>query len=301
MFDINEILRGEIIFAMENQEIDFGIDIDTGEVVARNDENNESAERERGEISEPPVWTSGDGFRLMESFARTVGDPEVMTALMAALSRGRGVFRAFKDTLARYTEIERRWFAYKDTVMGRRVDDWYDSLREASGLARLGPEPEETSELLAGEFEFRRAGGEAWPECRELFSRSLDEALGKFPEALVEYEYAVTDREISAMNANDLSVFMVEAAAGAMVAVAVARKIFIADRSFGKLIFLYVMPEQRDLGLGQTLSEHAREALAAEGVSRFIVDIPFLPEGFGLSLASFGYVAFGTRWLRTSD
>ena len=298
MFDLNGMIRAEIIFAMENQEIDFGLDADTGEVVPR---DSEYIDTEGLELLEPPVWTSGDGFRLMEGFSRTVGDPEAMTALLAALSRGRGVFRAFKDAIARYPEAERKWFAYKEAAMGRRVDEWYERIRETQGLARLGPEPEETDELLSGEFEFRRAGREAWAGCADLFSRGLGEALERFPEALVEYEYTAIDREISEGNSNDLSVFMVEAVAGAMVAVAVARKIFIADRSFGKLVYLYVSPEQRNLGLGRSLAERAREVLASEGVARFIVDMPFLPDRFGESLASFGYVAFGTRWLRTSD
>jgi GNAT superfamily N-acetyltransferase len=200
-----------------------------------------------------------------------------------------------------YPELERLWYAYKDAAMIRRVNEWYDQLRVARGLERLGPEPEDTDDLLAGEFSLRRCGREYWPQCRELFSRGLSEALDKFPEALVEYEYTAIDKEIEGGADGDLALFIVEAAAGALVAVAAARKVFIADRSFGKLVYLYVLPEQRRLGLGRLLAERAREDFAAEGVARFIVDLAFLPEGFGKSLTAYGYESFGTRWIRNPD
>jgi len=91
------------------------------------------------------------------------------------------------------------------------------------------------------------------------------------------------------------------AAAGALAAVAVARKVFVADRGFGKLVYLYVDPEHRRLGLGRELAERAREAFAAEGISRFIVDLAFLPDAFGSSLAGYGYESFGARWIRAAD
>lgn len=301
MFDLNDRLRDEIIFAMENQEVEYAVDVDTGKVVALDLDYAEDEPGEGRELVDPPYWSSGDGFRLMEAFARSVGSPDSRAALAAALGRGRGVFRAFKDTLAAFPELERTWFDYKDAAMAKRVNEWYDELRIARGLERLGPEPEDASDLLAGEFAVRRAGREAWASCRTLFSRGLSEALDRFPEALVEYEYTRIDREIQDAGHEELALFMAEAAAGALAAVAVARKVFVADRGFGKLVYLYVDPEHRRLGLGRELAERAREAFASEGISRFIVDLAFLPDAFGSSLAGYGYESFGTRWIRASD
>jgi GNAT superfamily N-acetyltransferase len=301
MFDLSDTIREEIVFAMENQEIEYAIDVDSGEIVATELDYEADEPDSKRELVDPPYWSSGDGFRLMDSFTRAVGDPEGRNALLAALGRGRGVFRAFKNSLAMYPEIERLWYAYKDAAMIRRVNEWYDQLRVARGLESLGPEPEDTDDLLAGEFSLRRCGRDYWPQCRELFSRGLSEALDKFPEALVEYEYTAIDKEIEGGADGDLVLFVVEAAAGALVAVAVARKVFIADRSFGKLVYLYVLPEQRRLGLGRLLAERAREDFAAEGVARFIVDLAFLPDGFGKSLNAYGYESFGTRWIRNPD
>ncbi len=312
MFDLTDSIREDIIFAMENQNVEFAIDADSGSVVeldslddSLEDVLEDGYESEAGlsghELLDPPDWSPADGFKLMEAFARSLGDPLAHTALAAALARGRGVFRAFKDTLAEFPEAERRWFSYKTAAMGKRVDDWFRATREARGLESLGPEPEDTEDLLAGEYSVRRTDRSAWTSCRELFNQGLTEALDAYPEALVEYEYTGIDREISLGDSGRLDLFLAEAAAGALAAVAVVRTVFVADRSFGKLVYLYVDPDHRRMGLGRALAEGARKALQSEGVKRFIVDLPFLPEGFGKSLAGFGYQAFGTRWITSSD
>jgi ribosomal protein S18 acetylase RimI-like enzyme len=92
-----------------------------------------------------------------------------------------------------------------------------------------------------------------------------------------------------------------EAAGGAVAGIAAARKVFVSDSSFGKLVYLYVAPEHRRMGLGRRLAETTRVRLAKDGIPRFIVDMAFAPVGFGASMAAYGYEAFGTRYLRTSD
>ncbi|MBN2875231.1 MAG: hypothetical protein JXM71_09075, partial [Spirochaetales bacterium] len=75
----------------------------------------------------------------------------------------------------------------------------------------------------------------------------------------------------------------------------------VSDSSFGKLVYLFVAVEHRRLGLGRRMAETARGRLAREGIPRFIVDMPFLPAGFGSSMTSYGYEAFGTRYMKTND
>lgn len=300
MFELSETVLENLIFAMENQNSDSFVDALTGAVVSLSEPSDRTGDDE-SDLVGPPEWSSGDGFRLMETYARSVVDPEARLSLMAALSRGRGVFRAFKDSLEAFPDVERHWYEFKTAAMGRRVSEWYDRLRVARGLERLGPEPEDTGDLLAGEYAVRRAGREAWEPFRAFFERGLEEALSRYPDTLVQYEYAMALREIEAGEAGDLCLFIAEASTGMDVAVAAVRRISVADRSFGKLDYLYVAPEHRNLGLGRMLLEKAREEFASEGILRFIVDMPFLPNGFGRSLSAFGYESFGSRWINSGD
>ncbi len=304
MFELDDTIIEEILFAMENQELDFMVAAETGAIAVMDDDalDSEYGSLEKGaDLLPPPDWTSADGFALMDAFAAGVGDPVARTSLSAALSRGRGVFKAFKKALEEYEDVERRWFDYKRNAMAKRIADWYDEARVARGLERMGPEPEEADDLLADDFSFRVVGREAWPECLPLFRRGLDEALSAFPEPLVEYEYTTIEREISEGGREGLVLSIAEAVGGAIAGVAAARKVFVADSSFGKLAYLYVAPEHRRMGLGRRLAEMARERLAKDGIPRFVVDMPFVPVGFGASMTSFGYEPFGTRYIKTSD
>jgi ribosomal protein S18 acetylase RimI-like enzyme len=304
VFDLSDKIIDEILFAMENQHTEFMVAAETGRLLILGDDSPESdlsGMDEGDDLLEPPEWTSGDGYSLMESFTAGVADPISRSALTAAIGRGRGVFRAFKLALDAFPEIERRWFDYKHAEMSRRIREWYDKSRVARGLERLGPEPEDRDELLMDDFSFRYAGRDSWADCKPLFRKGFDEALSSFPEPLVEYEYTAIEREISEGGEEGLVLAIAEAAGGAIAGVAAARKVFVADGSFGKLVFLYVAPEQRRLGLGSKLAEASRLALAKQGVFRFIVDMPFLSAGFGASLTASGYEPFGARFMSTAD
>lgn len=304
MFLMENTIRDEILFAMENQEMDFMVSAETGTLVLMNDDSQDSgfASLEDGaDLLSPPEWTSADGYALMEAFAAGVSDPQARSSLVLALSKGRGVFKAFKMALEPFTELERRWFDYKHHAMSKRIMEWYDEARIAHGLERLGPEPDEADDLLSDDFSFRFGGRESWQDCLPLFRQGLDEALSTFPEPLVEYEYTAMEREISEGGKEGLVLAIAEAAGGAIVGVAAARKVFVADSSFGKLAFLYVNLEHRRLGLGRRLAEAAREQLSKDGIPRFIVDMPFMPSGFGSSMLAYGYEAFGPRYIKMTD
>ncbi|OHD82056.1 MAG: hypothetical protein A3J97_17170 [Spirochaetes bacterium RIFOXYC1_FULL_54_7] len=300
MFELDDSVVDEIIFAMENQNSEAMVNIETGEVIMYSEVQDEMPEMPAADpesLVSVPEWTSADGFRLMESFAGGVGNPVARTGLMGVLTRGRGVFRAFKNTLEQYPEIERRWFEYKHAAMGRRVTEWYDGLREASGLARLGPEPEDDADVIIGDFNLRKAGRGAWENCEGLFRSGLDEALVHLPQVLAEYEYSRIEKELAEGGPEGLVLYLAEAPGGALAAVAAVRRITVSFATFGKLVYLYVEEAHRKLGLARMLAEKAREDFAAEGITRFVIDLPFAPEGFGKSLAAFGYEAYGTRWL----
>jgi len=64
-----------------------------------------------------------------------------------------GACCAFKAALAEHQELERAFRDFKIRGMRRIIVTWYDDLREARGLERLGPEPEDTDELLSSDIE----------------------------------------------------------------------------------------------------------------------------------------------------
>ena len=303
MFELDDTITESIIFAMENQEEVFLVDVETGSL------QSPDAELETGDSDfddsarfEPlPEWTSQDGFRLMEQFVQTVGHPVVRSELMAALARGRGVFRAFKNALDGHPDVVRKWYEYKERAMKARIVRWYEDLRELHGLARLGLEPEDTKDLLLSDFCIQRRGPECGKELAGMLRSGHEESLERFPAALVEYEFSILERALGGENSGEYSIYTAECEPGDCAGLAIVRTLFAAAQPIGKLVFLYVAPERRRIGLGHQLVECVREDMAAAEIRHFIVDVPFLWPEFGSALENQGYKPFGARWLMVSD
>ena len=66
-----------------------------------------------------PQAASYEGYNDMEAFIFTVEDSSLQDRLWQAI-RGRGAFRRFKDTLARYPRERNRWYEFKDELMEQR-------------------------------------------------------------------------------------------------------------------------------------------------------------------------------------
>lgn len=297
MFELNDEIKAAIIFAMENQKARYGVDKGSGLLYPMDDPDNAVLETGR-DLVDLPSWASEDGFKLMESFARGVANPEAHAALSAALNRGRGVFRAYKDALALFPDVEKRWHAHKDAAMKRRVDEWYRDVAALDGLERLGPEPEDTDDLVDEVFGFREAG----PEDADLLGVFMDKArasaLDAFPETLVSLEFESLER---ALYGNDTVVYLAEASGGAPVGIAVAMIVRAADSALARLALVFVDEGHRRLGIGRRLVDMVGRLVGREGIRRYLVDLPFAPEWFGASLSSVGYQRFGVRAMATPD
>jgi GNAT superfamily N-acetyltransferase len=195
----------------------------------------------------------------MEQFAALYREPRVREELRAALDQGRGVFRAFKNTLARNPEAERRWHTFKERELRRRVLAWYDDLRISWGLERLGPEPEETEELLLEDFRFRPpAGGD--------------------------------DEAAAALRPGTAPPLVVaETAAGDFAGYGALRP------GGPPAVILEVAPEYRGIGLGEALLERVLEA-APPGP--LILDLPAEFESFAGALRRHSFSPLSTRYLK---
>ena len=121
-FELTEALLDDILFSMEDQVGNFYIDCHEGVVVNWDDCRDEMEEdEEEDRFIGLPEWDSSSGFRLMERFAAAFRNPLIRNELCAALNRGKGVFRAFKNTLGQYPEAEKLWFSFKEREMKREV------------------------------------------------------------------------------------------------------------------------------------------------------------------------------------
>lgn len=302
MFDLNDKTIEEIIFAMEDQEGAMVVDLEMGAVIPRNVlESEEDAESfDEGDIPveeryvEPPKWSSREGFKLMEDFLALVRLPTARRELQAALSRGRGVFKTFKAVLAAYPEIERAFRDYKVRVMRRPIAEWYDDQREALGLARLGPEPEETEDLVSSEFEIRVTPiAEERGELLTLIREAADEALATLPAPIAAFEAERLEAELE--GGNEGFVALADDGEGGVLGVALAFRAFADERSFGRIRFIGIREDFRRIGLGAALLDAIAERFSSEGVSLLAIDSVFLPPEYGERLEARGYAAYGTR------
>jgi len=149
-FELDNILINQILFHMENQEGVFVLDARKNQIVnsanINNDDNN---------YISLPQWGAKDGYRLMEKFTASLNNPVVRHELTAALNKNKGVFRAFRDVLEQYPEVEKMWLKYKEKKIRSQIIAWYNALREEWGLEPVGGEPEDTSSLILEDFIFK--------------------------------------------------------------------------------------------------------------------------------------------------
>lgn len=153
---LTEHLLDTIIFAMEDQNDDYYLDLLAGEVVSDQSKrmlawDEEIADDDR--YIDIPDWQPSDGFLVMEKFANQVRNPMYKEKLIGALQAGKGVFRRFKDVIGEQPSLEREWFAFKDDQLKGEVYAWYREHDASLQLLELDLEPEElTDDILQEDF-----------------------------------------------------------------------------------------------------------------------------------------------------
>ncbi len=307
-FELTEALLNQVLFSMEEQDIDHLLDSRRGVVVDADSIEESGEEEETGRFFPIPEWRSADGFRLMEGFAASLRNPIVREELTAALDRGRGVFRAFKDVLSGRPEVERLWFAWKEREMRRAVTDWYDALREEWGLERLGEEPDETGDLLLEDFRFRAAEAAAGAGAEPAAGAGDEAGARRLHELCLAEVFGVTDsgwrkprsEELDPLRADPWPLagvpgrvaLVAETARGDFAAFALA----IGPAPLFKLVALEVAPEYRGLGVGEDLLARMLGACRSLGGRSLVLDLPASSEAFARVLAREGFAPFETRY-----
>jgi ribosomal protein S18 acetylase RimI-like enzyme len=279
-FELSEALIESILFSMEDQNGKFLLDTLHG-VLIRAEEIQPGADQEKKkEIYLPlPKWEPSDGFRLMERFASELRNPLAREELSAALNRGKGVFRSFKDVLSRYPETEKLWFVYKEKKLKQEIIGWYNALREVWGLEQIGSEPEDTEDLVLEDFHFR-AGIEADRENAEELHRLCGD------------EYSAIDPWTFPGNL----CMVAETASGDFAACICA----ILENLALHIHILEVKPEYRGLGLGESLLSRLLEEADKKGISCASIDLPAGIEGFSRALLRASFTPSVQRYCRTT-
>ena len=122
----NDQILSEIIFGIENQDVDYMLDIGTGNLYSA--EFAEAEPSSGDNLVELPPWTSSDGYQLMVSYTNACQDPDLKQKLVDELnSKARGVFRRFRNVLAENPEELNRWYDFKDRRMKSYIRSWYRS------------------------------------------------------------------------------------------------------------------------------------------------------------------------------
>jgi len=282
-FELTSALLDEILFFMEDQHGEFYVDTLEGIVIsADDDEFDENAEDDR--YISMPEWDSSEGFRLMEHFTATLRNALVREELSAALDRGRGVFRAFKDTLAVYPETEKLWYAYKEREMKSEVVAWYNALRESWGMELIGEEPEDIAGLTLEDFSFREGGAEDMPKAERLHQSCIDE----YGEAVV------AGGACDWVFPGDIS-FVALTSGGDFAAYISAERVTDTLLRIGAL---ETEREYRGLGLGKTLVAMLLEKADGLDIPDVVIDLPAEQEFFARALLRESFKPRVTRYYR---
>jgi ribosomal protein S18 acetylase RimI-like enzyme len=284
-FELTGALVDSILFSMEDQNGELLLDTRKGIVAAI--ENRESG-GEADRYLALPRWGPSEGFRLMERFASGLHNPLIREELSAALDQGKGVFRAFKDAIARYPETEKLWFRFKTRAMKREIIRWYNALRETWGLELIGAEPEDTEGLVLEDFRFRagiaadrQAAAELHRVCGEMYRREAlnrEPAAGSTSPAL--HAQNIIAELFTAMNPwafpGDLCL-VAETSGGEL-----AAYISAVDAGPARLHIhaLEVGPEYQGLGLGESLLGRLLEQTANRNIRHISIDLPNGAEHF---------------------
>lgn len=119
------------------EEMEFFLNIETGEIVTLRTFDRDEEEKEMSEIIDElfnevyfqiPVRDSNEGYEDMLEFTATIADQKLKTTLMQVLSGGNRIFRRFKDTLSSDREQLERYYLFIGERNRKRIVEWLQSI-----------------------------------------------------------------------------------------------------------------------------------------------------------------------------
>ncbi len=264
-FALTAQMIDKIAFAMEDQKERFAVDVDSGELVAISSLPGLSEEKH----VRLPRWGSAEGFHLMESFVTSLDNPAYREQLSRSLTMGKGVFRAFKDSLKQNKEIEKLWFAYKERRLRGVIISWYNANREARGLAKLPVELEETEELVMSDFTFSWELGEQAAELRQLDRDAFFELFPSETPAALEQRYREKRQGLPEAGAGSSPALIAQTPSGELAGMIWG----VINGRTVSIVQLAVWPAFRGMGLGEILLRQFLTAMRGRGMERLVTEL----------------------------
>lgn len=266
----------QIIFCMEDQSNSYCLDLEEGQLV-QVDFIRERRQENPSRFIELPSWRPSDGFRTMDKFVSSLRNPIYRERLKEVLQTGKGVFRQFKDVLREQPSLERLWYYFKDKEIRNVIYLWYERNDDAFRLSRLALEPEDDAkDLLQEDFsvtseiqDWREAMEDSLSQFLQLMD-SADKATSVEGESIKAQWMANKDRLEGLVALTSEGSY-----AGCL------SWIQVDDRT-AELIFYFIEPEYRGLGLYKFLFDHMSRRLSRTGVTDIILTLV----GEGLKTAS---------------
>ena len=213
------------------------------------------------------------------------------------------MFRRFKDLLKKYEPLEKLWFNFKEREMRRIVRRWYARIIDAEEFEKLGEEPEETEQLLLSDLFLEER--EESPEERDLkIERTYSEALS---ELSLELRELTVENRIAECEPNNSHTVEAKSSAGAStddeVAGTAGGELFsTGGGDVFRLLYLYVEPAYRGMGLSRLLLDRITEIAGRLEAKELVVEIPSPSVFMERELRERGFVEFvrsySLRWSR---
>jgi ribosomal protein S18 acetylase RimI-like enzyme len=265
-FPLTSQMIDKIIFAMEDQKTKYAVEVSTGELAAAGSHGGPLPEERYVAL---PRWGSAEGFHLMESFVTTLNNPLHREALAGALASGKGVFRGFKDALKRNPEIEKLWFHYKEKRLRAVVVSWYNASREARGLERLAPEPEETGDLVASDFTLTWGAGGREAEILRLDRDAFYELFPMDNPARLAVRYGEKRKGVPVPGSDASPLLVAEDPDGGLAGFAWGR----IEGQTVHILQLTVAADMRGIGLGEAVLRKFLTDMRARGMKLLTTEL----------------------------
>ncbi len=307
-FDLSDELLGDIIFSMEDQGGSWYVDSADGQI-ASEDMMREVVLEEGNERKEDfyplPLWTSDDGYGLMEEFTKDLHAPDARKDLRQAISGGRGVFRNFKNVLKTYPEVERKWHLFKDEKMKEKVRIWYNDLRESWNLERLEEaefsEPD-TDEIVQNDFVFSEYDSS---RDRNDIERGFNQMTEEFVKELaVQYDddlgnalSSLFKRSVRASENCEKSGFVCRTLSDDFAGCLLTDFCPSQTKKTAEILYFFVNRDSRGLGIGKSLLLKSMAFLKEQGVSRIVIATTSVSETMKPLLDENGFEKIGPGYV----
>ena len=292
-FDLNEEIRNQIIFSMEDQGNSYVFDSVELKAVPVS-----SATKEDDRYYKIPEWGSINGFKLMERFVGLLRNPLAREALREVLFSGKGVFRNFKKVLKEYPEVERLWYTFKEREMNRLILDWYNTLCDSWGLEKLEEEPEETEDLVHDDFIFRDGDSEHDSEnifiCADTWLQEIERQYPGEPGVVLG---ELWQNQRYAYDAEAEKVLIAETVDGDFAGYISVAPFFENAPHTAVLTMLFVQPRYRGLGIGRELLTQCLSRLKNQQVHWATVANAIIPVSAAHILRDCGFTQIGTGFI----